>query len=103
MSEEDEDHSLKNLAFKNSFFHRLKKFIDTNLYSFYYNLLQNSDDNDFFFTIATIINFIQLIGYSFKDDVIKKKNVHLYLFPVFTIILLNIFYKLLNIFLIFFY
>lgn len=72
MNEEEEDHSLKLLAFKNSFFHRLKKFIDTNLYSFYFNLLQNNDDSDLFFTLATIINFIQLIGYTFKDDVPKK-------------------------------
>lgn len=72
MLREEEENDLKKIINK-SFFQRLLKTIETNIYSFYFSLLDYKEESFLFYYLIVSVHFIQVIGYAFREDVINKK------------------------------
>lgn len=67
MKEEDENDNLK--IFRMSSFQRTVRMIEINIFSFFYTLLEDKEEYYNFNILAITINFIQAIGFAFRDDV----------------------------------
>lgn len=67
MKDEDENENSK--VFRISSFQRILRTIETNIFNFFYALLEDKEEFYNFNVVAITITFIQAIGFAFRDDV----------------------------------
>ena len=67
MKDDEENENYKSIRI--SSMQRMMKTIETNIFSFFYALLEDKEEFYWFNVAAITITFIQGIGFGFRDDV----------------------------------